>query len=385
MRKETPLRLMTVPLVAMFANAMFANVASAEIAWRDNLRTAHAEAQAEGKQLLLHFYTDNCPWCDKLEEGAFQAEGVHRSIERGYIPVKVHAGRNPKLTQMFEVKKFPTDVVVTIAGEQLSHSVSPQDPERYVAMLEAALPRPANPNAPSESIAAAAQPSPADPSALGAAVGQPAVADDGLPRQIMTSGPTPRGAASTRDNRFALSSGRGGKTAARLASSRRSDGEPAMPTDRASGSESAQANLSDADAAEPIDFGDEEPELAIQGFCPVSVIEEDQWLEGNPEFGVIHLGRLYLFSSEGKMQRFLDDPVPFTPVLNEIDVVRFIEERRIVPGKREWGLKDPVHQRMFFFADEAAMNHFWNKHELYTDAAVQIMDRAVRDANPIER
>lgn len=356
MRKEAPLRLMIAPLVAMLAN-----VASAEIAWRDNLRTAHAEAQAEGKQLLLHFYTDNCPWCDKLEEGAFRADGVNRSIERGFIPVKVHAGRNPKLTQMFTVKKFPTDVVVTIAGEQLSHSVSPQDPERYVAMLEAVTEQ----RVASDRLAVS----------------------EGLPRQILSSGPKSPGGTSPRNNQFVLPSGRAGQTSAQLASSRRDDGELAMPTDQASGSEPAYENLSDVTAAGSgqIGLGDEEPELAIQGFCAVSVIEEDRWLEGNPEFGVIHLGRLYLFASEDKMRRFVKNPVPFTPVLNEIDVVRFIEERRIVPGKREWGLKDPVHQRMFFFADEAAMNHFWNKHELYTDAAVQIMNRAIRDANPNAR
>ena len=54
----------------------------------------------------------------------------------------------------------------------------------------------------------------------------------------------------------------------------------------------------------------------------------------------------------------------------------------IVPGKREWGLKDPTYNRMFFFADEAAMNHFWNEYERYTDAAIEVMEKAIRDANP---
>ena len=41
---------------------------------------------------------------------------------------------------MFQVTRFPTDVIVTTGGKTLSHSVSPQDPERYVAMLANALP-----------------------------------------------------------------------------------------------------------------------------------------------------------------------------------------------------------------------------------------------------
>jgi protein disulfide-isomerase len=54
----------------------------------------------------------------------------------------------------------------------------------------------------------------------------------------------------------------------------------------------------------------------------------------------------------------------------------------IVAGKREWGVKDPNYHRMFFFADEAAMNHFIEEHSRYTEAAIEVMETAVRDANP---
>ena len=147
----------------------------------------------------------------------------------------------------------------------------------------------------------------------------------------------------------------------------------------------APPSSEDLKASQPADASDKaakKPELAIQGYCAVSVVNRGQWVEGKPELGVIHLGRLYLFADKQAMDLFLDDPVPFTPMLNEIDVVRFFEERKIVPGKREWGLKDPTYNRMFFFADEAAMNHFWNEYERYTGAAIQVMEQAIRDANP---
>jgi protein disulfide-isomerase len=89
-----------------------------------------------------------------------------------------------------------------------------------------------------------------------------------------------------------------------------------------------------------------------------------------------------LFSSEANREEFLADPTPFTPVLNEIDPVVFFEERRIVPGKREWGMKDPIHQRMFFFADEASMNHFYQQYERYAQSAIDLMDRAIKVSNP---
>lgn len=124
------------------------------------------------------------------------------------------------------------------------------------------------------------------------------------------------------------------------------------------------------------------PELAIQGYCAVSVVNDGQWVEGNPDLGVIHLGKLYLFANQSAMEKFLSDPMPFTPMLNEIDVVRFFEEKRIVPGKREWGVIDPIHNRMFFFSDEAAMLHFEEQFDRYLDASISVMDEAIKQSNP---
>jgi protein disulfide-isomerase len=120
----------------------------------------------------------------------------------------------------------------------------------------------------------------------------------------------------------------------------------------------------------------------LDGYCPVSLLDSDKWAEGKPEFGVIHLGQLYLFADGESMKKFLDDPEPYTPVLNGIDVVRFFEEKRIVPGKRDFGARDPEHNRMFFFADEAAMLHFESHHTRYTEAAIAVTRQAVADANP---
>lgn len=128
--------------------------------------------------------------------------------------------------------------------------------------------------------------------------------------------------------------------------------------------------------------GTTEPPTAVEGYCAVSVIKNGEWVEGKKEYGVIHLGKLYLFANEDAMKTFLADPMPYTPMLDEIDIVRFFEEKRIVRGKREWGVIDPVHNRMYFFADKEAMIHFEEFFEDYLDAAMEVMDKAVAKANP---
>ena len=52
-------------LVMIAVSLMTSHVARAEISWESDLRTAHQKAAAENKLLLLHFYSDNCIWCDE--------------------------------------------------------------------------------------------------------------------------------------------------------------------------------------------------------------------------------------------------------------------------------------------------------------------------------
>lgn len=385
-------------ILAIGLTTTLSNFVNAEIAWRTDLTTAHAEAKAEHKPLLLHFYSDNCVWCDRLEAGAFRSAEVGNAVASGFVPIKIHAGKSPELAKMFKVTKFPTDVVVTPVGQTLAHGVSPQDPKRYIAMLakagsqmpaSAAPPTPsgapvppdpgmmpgqgqqqyaANPVAPTQTASPQAQTAPAQ------AQTAPAQGQMTLPPGQVAGQPT---ANPYQQPGMSLPGG----ASARLAGARTDGMSLGMPGQMMQAPEMEPAGQAAPVSQTPASPATT-PKLAMEGFCAVTVIDEDKWEEGNPKFGVVHLGKLYLFASQGKMESFLADPTPYTPVLNEIDVVRFFEERQIVPGKRRFGMRDPIHQRMFFFADQAAMDHFFNEYERYTDAAIEVMAQAVEDANP---
>ncbi len=343
--------------------------ASAEIAWENNLRTAHAQAQAEGKLLLLHFYSDNCVWCDKLDAGAFQDPSVAEAITKTFIPVKIHANSNPKLAEMFKVERFPSDVVVTIEGRTLAHGVSPQESRKYIAMLSSAIPAGSPAPTPAATMVAQASAAPAN-----------AAPAEATPANKTQAGPAamslpPEGSAMPVQTASSKTS-----TKNQLVSSRTDGMSLSMPTQAAA---PEQATVAKAPAAKSDSVKTSvQPSLAMDGFCSISVVDEARWVEGSPDFGVIHLGKLYLFASEAKMKKFLADPIPYTPVLNEIDVVRFFEERTVVAGKREWAMQDQDTRRMFFFADEASMLHFEETHERYVRAAIEVMAKAVKESNP---
>ncbi len=333
--------------------------------------------------MLLHFYSDNCVYCDRLEAGAFQAPQVGQAIGENFVPVKIHANSAPELTKMFKVTKFPTDVVVTTAGKKIATKSVLKIQTITSPCWRAPCPPPSNRHSHSRMQLQLPSPHQKHPQTH---------------RRLLCR--HPRWEHRPRDHKqrqLKPQQHRPMDSPFQIPPPPRCRRDQSLPPNHSwPVSETIadsyypainQNTVAMVPAENPTSPGSAvsvgaDPELAMEGFCAVTVIAEDRWVEGKPEHGVIHLGKLYLFENEDAMNTFLADPVPYTPVLNEIDVVRFFEERVIVPGKREWGVKDPSYQRMFFFADEAAMNHFIEEHHRYTDAAVEVMEKAVKDANP---
>lgn len=106
-----------------------------QLPWAANFAIACQQAQAEGKLVLLHFYSDDCPPCVGVEKKVFSQAEVGAAVGRSFVPVKVHARKTPELVTRYNVRQWPTDVFVTPAGLELTRSVSPQSPTQYVSMV----------------------------------------------------------------------------------------------------------------------------------------------------------------------------------------------------------------------------------------------------------
>lgn len=106
-----------------------------QLPWCEDFATACQQANYQGKLVLLHFYSDDCPPCVRVEKNVFSQPEVGAAVGRSYIPVKVHARKTPALVERYHVQAWPTDVFVTPAGLELTRSVSPQSPTDYIAMV----------------------------------------------------------------------------------------------------------------------------------------------------------------------------------------------------------------------------------------------------------
>lgn len=102
------------------------------------------------------------------------------------------------------------------------------------------------------------------------------------------------------------------------------------------------------------------PPLAFDGYCVVSVRDDEIWRMGNPAWGVIHRGQTYLFHSQKAQEAFRARPDYYGLVLNGHDVVHYAETGQLIPGSREFGA---THKSggVFLFANEANLQRFQNE------------------------
>ena len=455
------------------------------IAWTANLRTAQETAAREGKLILVHFYSDNCPPCRALERDVFPRSEVIAAIHRNYVPVKVHVDTAPQLATRFRIESWPTDLVLTAAGLEVTRMNSPKEPADYALLLEqvafqtgigaarggdsvpyigaaqsdqsevalaaATTPMGQQPQANSQPFVPPAagnvpdRTAPYDPrraAAAGAATppanpyapqqGQQRPAAQGIPQQP-SGAVAPNTAAFLQSAAARSATGAGSSVPPQAAPSASGAIPPAGrsiyddppqqtaptpsiyapsagfannppgpspqgsiydPAARAQQQTSAaQTPWPAAPAPQQSQFQppaqqqqpaqqasaqfqrqqfievSKAPPAAIDGFCPVTILESKRWHKGNVRFGAVHGGRTYLFSSEQAKQKFLADPQRYAPVLSGCDPVVFAETSQLIDGNHNIGLL--IGGRTFFFTSEETRRRFELSPQAYVARAQQ--------------
>ena len=110
----------------------------------------------------------------------------------------------------------------------------------------------------------------------------------------------------------------------------------------------------------------------MDGYCPVTLLKENRWVEGNKRYGVIHRGRTYLFSGPKEKEVFFADPDEFSPVLAGIDAVALNEQGNAVEGKRVHGRRLPSPRLSVLSEDN--LNRFWEDPERFASPIRQAME-----------
>ncbi|MFO0790125.1 MAG: thioredoxin family protein [Pirellulales bacterium] len=113
------------------------------------------------------------------------------------------------------------------------------------------------------------------------------------------------------------------------------------------------------------------PPLAFEGYCPVTMRNTWKWVPGDPQYGIVHLGRTYWFAGPQEQKQFWTDPARYAPALSGNDPVLAIDHKQQVAGKREHSLD---YDGLFYmFASEATLQQFAANPAKYAASVRQAM------------
>lgn len=105
---------------------------------------------------------------------------------------------------------------------------------------------------------------------------------------------------------------------------------------------------------------------ALEGYCPVSIVEMRKWVKGDPAYRAVYDGRTYLFPNEQAKRMFQANPAKYVPALGGDCVVALVEMGRRIPGNIRHA---SFHGgRLYLFSSENAHKMFQAQPAKYADA-----------------
>ncbi len=140
--------------------------------------------------------------------------------------------------------------------------------------------------------------------------------------------------------------------------------------------------ISENDSNDPIARGLElaseqttSPQYALHGKCPITLLQDSKWVDGDPKIGCVHRNRIYIFTNEANLKAFQSDPDANSPILAGYDPVVFQETGRLVDGLEKHGvfMGKPPQQRIVLFATAETRARFQSQPKKYLEAVRQAM------------
>lgn len=107
------------------------------VQWVYDWEEAKSMASEENKPIMVNFYTDICPTCDRLDRDTFADEDVRAYLNDNFINVKSHTTRSG-VHEQFGIRGVPTTVFATPDGEEMGRIFGYYPPEAFLEGCQAA-------------------------------------------------------------------------------------------------------------------------------------------------------------------------------------------------------------------------------------------------------
>jgi thiol-disulfide isomerase/thioredoxin/YHS domain-containing protein len=325
--------------------------------WEATLEGAQRLAGQTNRLVLIQFWAPWCINCKRMEAETLVEPSVVAELSADYVAVKINADQFKATARQYGITGLPTTVITTPQGQVLDAIQGRAEAVAYAARLK----RLAADAKPRDGAVYAQMPAAGPPPAMVRPA--PAEAPTAPARQPIAAGPQPSnmGGPPLGSNAPAPTNFPPPVQTAMVprqppANALLGTGNPGLPPP------------GEIPPAQPATIN---PPLGLDGYCPVTLGEKQQWVVGDRRWGAIHRGRTYLFAGPEEQRRFLAAPAApdrYAPVNSGNDIVLAAEQGQTVSGMREHGLF--FGNRVYLFSSEATLEKFSGNPNLYANQAM---------------
>jgi YHS domain-containing protein len=96
--------------------------------------------------------------------------------------------------------------------------------------------------------------------------------------------------------------------------------------------------------------------LALEGYCPVELVLNERWVQGNAQWTASHKGRSYKFSSREAFDTFCRNPELYAPYYAGIDPIVALAGGGMMDGRTD--LCAVYRGRLYMFSNQESLNQF---------------------------
>ena len=111
-----------------------------------------------------------------------------------------------------------------------------------------------------------------------------------------------------------------------------------------------------------------ETNAALSGYCPVSLVADKRLIHGQAEYTVTHQGRLYQFANLVTFNRFRRDPERYVPANDGLCPVKQLDDNQASPGDPRFGVL--FQGRLYLCASKADRQRFLKQPARYAALGV---------------
>jgi YHS domain-containing protein len=291
-----------VPIVLLFLGSAQVSVRASDgdpkaepglIAWRTDYARALDEARTRNQLVWIQFTGPWCPSCTRMEQESFPHPAIRGHAERSFVPVKLRSDVNEELALGFGLSGLPATVILAPSREVFVVRQGYLGPDELGALLREAYER--------------------------------HTTEQERNRQIASARPFER----VQEER-----------------------QPKPKTNTKTKMET---------------------HVALSGYCPVSLVSDRKLVPGQTEYTVTHEGRLYRFANMLTFNIFRRDPERFVPVNSGNCPVTQVELGKQQPGNPNFGV---LYQgRLYLCATDADRKQFFSSPDRY--AAVDVAEQGL--------